>query len=55
MAVIWHNRSSRELLVKKGHQVVVFDDLSTGSLVNVASLKKIKKFIFVKAVRKILR
>ena len=37
-----------ELLVKKGHTVVALDDLSTGSLANVASLKGNKKFSFVK-------
>ena len=37
-----------ELLVKKGHKVVSLDDLSTGSLDNVAALKKCKKFSFVK-------
>ena len=37
-----------ELLVKKGHTVVALDDLSTGSLTNVASLKGSKKFSFVK-------
>lgn len=36
-----------ELLVQKGH-VVVLDDLSTGSLENVASLKRSKRFSFVK-------
>lgn len=37
-----------ELLVKKGHSVVALDDLSTGSLENVASLAKCKRFKFVK-------
>ena len=37
-----------ELLVKKGHEVTVLDDLSTGSLANVASLKGNKKFSFKK-------
>lgn len=37
-----------ELLVKKGHSVVALDDLSTGSLKNVASLAKCKRFKFVK-------
>ena len=37
-----------ELLVKKGHMVTALDDLSTGSLENVASLKGNKKFSFVK-------
>jgi len=37
-----------ELLVKKGHKVVSLDDLSTGSLSNVAALRKSKKFSFVK-------
>lgn len=36
-----------ELLVSKGHSVVALDDLSTGSLDNVANLKKNKKFKFV--------
>lgn len=36
-----------ELLVSKGHSVVALDDLSTGSLDNVASLRKNKKFKFV--------
>lgn len=37
-----------ELLVKKGHCVVALDDLSTGSLKNVAGLKGNRKFRFVK-------
>ncbi len=37
-----------ELLVKKGHKVVALDDLSTGSMKNVESLKGSKKFTFVK-------
>lgn len=37
-----------ELLVKKGHAVTALDDLSTGSLENVASLKGNPKFKFVK-------
>jgi len=37
-----------ELLVKKGHKVVALDDLSTGSMRNVESLKANKRFAFVK-------
>lgn len=37
-----------ELLVKKGHKVVALDDLSTGSMRNVESLKGNKKFAFVR-------
>jgi UDP-glucose 4-epimerase len=37
-----------ELLVKKGHTVVALDDLSTGSMRNVESLKANKRFAFVK-------
>lgn len=37
-----------EYLVKMGHKVVAFDDLSTGTLENVASLKKNRKFTFIK-------
>ena len=37
-----------ELLVKKGHKVVALDDLSTGSMRNVESLKSNKRFTFVK-------
>ena len=37
-----------ELLVKKGHKVVALDDLSTGSLKNVAALAKCNRFKFVK-------
>lgn len=37
-----------ELLVKKGHSVVALDDLSTGSLGNVASLANNGRFAFVK-------
>lgn len=37
-----------ELLLKKGHRVVALDDLSTGSLRNVESIAKNKKFTFVK-------
>lgn len=37
-----------ELLVKKGHKVVALDDLSTGSMSNVESLKSNKRFAFVK-------
>lgn len=37
-----------ELLVKKGHEVVALDDLSTGNLKNVAALKGNKSFSFVK-------
>lgn len=37
-----------ELLVKKGHRVVALDDLSTGSMRNVESLKGNKKFAFVR-------
>lgn len=37
-----------ELLVRKGHSVVALDDLSTGSLRNVESLAKSKKFAFAK-------
>lgn len=37
-----------ELLVSKGHEVVAFDNLSTGSLDNVAALKGNGKFRFIK-------
>ena len=37
-----------ELLVKNGHTVTALDDLSTGSLKNVESLKRNKSFSFVK-------
>ena len=37
-----------ELLVKNGHMVTALDDLSTGSLKNVESLKRNKSFSFVK-------
>ena len=37
-----------ELLVKKGHTVVALDDLSTGSMRNVESLKANRRFAFVK-------
>ena len=37
-----------ELLVRKGHSVTALDDLSTGSLGNVASLEGNPKFTFVK-------
>ena len=37
-----------ELLVSKGHEVIAFDNLSTGSLDNVAALKGNGKFRFIK-------
>ena len=37
-----------ELLVKKGHTVTALDDLSTGTLDNVVSLKGNRRFVFVK-------
>ena len=37
-----------EYLIKKGHVVTALDDLSTGSINNVASLRGNKKFAFVK-------
>ena len=36
-----------ELLVSKGHEVIAFDNLSTGSLDNVAALKGNGKFRFI--------
>ena len=39
-----------ELLVKKGHTVIALDDLSTGSIKNVESLKGNKNFAFVKGI-----
>lgn len=37
-----------ELLVKKGHEVIALDDLSTGSIKNVESLKDCKRFTFMR-------